>query len=199
MTRAGHGTTEVVCISSTAWFARETHRKNEGNETMGKHLPEHLLMLVKSGCRTNNGRVSNSANHFISDPSSGGCTGNITSRVNSNCSHSIVGPAGRRQENTECRREFWVFLITIKTKAVSLHPRKSRMNSNQFLPPRVEIFPHACVIALVFFPFFSLFCSHQRVSRDGGHANALCKQVCTSAGQQQMGSLEYSAASLINR
>lgn len=61
---------------------------------MGKHLPERLLMLVKSSCRTNYGRVSNSADHFISEPTGGGCTGNITSRVNGNCSHSIVGPAG---------------------------------------------------------------------------------------------------------
>lgn len=177
---------------------------------MAKHVPVHLLMLVKSSCRTNNGRVSNSASHFISDPSGGGCTGNITSRVKSNCSHSIVCPVGRREEITECPQDFEVLLISIKPtlscsdglKAVSLHPRKSRINSIQFLPLRAEIFHHACVVALVFLPLFSLFCSHQRVSGDGGHANALCKLVCTSASQQQMGSLEYSAASntsLINR
>lgn len=36
MTSARHGTTAVVCISSTAWFARETHRNNNVNAKWGK-------------------------------------------------------------------------------------------------------------------------------------------------------------------
>lgn len=67
----------------------------------GKHLSAQLLVIVKLSRRTNNGRVSNSADHFISDPSGGGCAGNVTSRVNSNCSDRVMGPAGRRQEKSQ--------------------------------------------------------------------------------------------------
>lgn len=155
----------------------------------GKHLPAQLLLMVKSSHRTNNGRVSNSADHFISDPSGGGCTGNVASRVNGDRSYRIMGPAGwggRKMHNT---------ILGISDHHVSLHLLQSKMNSQQFLPLRVEILPHFCYVAPVFLPLFPLVCRHQRVSGDGGHADALCKQVGASAGQQQMGRLEYLVAS----
>lgn len=67
----------------------------------GKHLSAQLLVIVKLSRRTDNGRVSNSADHFISDPSGGGCAGNVASRVDSNCSHRVMGPAGRRQDKSQ--------------------------------------------------------------------------------------------------
>lgn len=70
-------------------------------QTGGKHLPAQLLLMVKSSHRTNNGRISNSADHFISDPSGGGCTGNVTGRVNGDRSYRIMGPAGGSQKNAQ--------------------------------------------------------------------------------------------------
>lgn len=77
---------------------------------------------------------------------------------------------------------------------MSLRLLQPKVNSSQFLPG-VEIFPHACLVGLVFHPRLPLSFSHQHVSVDGGHADAFSKQVRASAGQQQMGSLENSVAS----
>lgn len=170
------------------------HRRHAEIMTMrirGKHLPAQLLLMVKSSHRTDNGRVSNSADHFISDPSGGGRTGNVAGRVNSNRSYRIMGPAGGSQKKAQHNSEdFWS-----PSRPVSLHLLQSKLNSAQFLPLWVEILPHSCHVAPVFLPLFPLVCRHQRVSGDGGHADALSKQVGASAGQQQMGRLEYSGAS----
>lgn len=163
----------------------ERHNEDRWKKTKQQLLP---VDLVKSSCHTNDGRVSNPANHFISDPSSGGCTCDVPSRVDSNRPHGIVGPAGK--ETGKYTRILGVFDLM----SLSLCLFQPKVNFSQFLPG-VEIFPHACLVGLVFHPGLPLSFSHQHVSVDGGHADALSKQVRASAGQQQMGSLEYSVAS----
>lgn len=59
----------------------------------------------------------------------------------------------------------------------------------RYLPVRVEIFHYASDIILVFLPFFPLILSHQCLSGNCGHTYALCKHVCTSACQHDVGCL----------
>lgn len=60
------------------------------------------------------------------------------------------------------------------------------------LPLTVEVFPCYSNITLALLPFFPLILRHQCVCGERHHADAVCKQVCTSARQNHVGSLRFS-------
>lgn len=104
MTGARHRTTHVVRISPRAF-----KKKKDGKQNSSKHKFEQILQSKKITLKvslvlgdytkcytklhhTNDWRVSDSPNHFISDPSGWCCTCNIAGTVHSNCPDSVMGP-----------------------------------------------------------------------------------------------------------
>lgn len=71
---------------------------------------------------------------------------------------------------------------------------KNKGKQCRYLPLRVEILHYSSEIIIVLLPLFPLILSHQCISGNCGHANALCKQVCPSAWQHDVGCLKCSMA-----
>lgn len=69
---------------------------------------------------------------------------------------------------------------------------QNKVKYHRCLPLTVEVLPCYSNKTLALLPFFPLILRHQCVCGERDHADALCKQVCTSARQNHVGSLRFS-------